>query len=54
VAAATENALVVNYPNRDQLKPTQAATRSEIVAMIHQALVQQGKLPAVESPYEVP
>lgn len=54
VAAATENALVVNYPNRDQLKPTQAATRAEIVAMIHQALVQQGKLPAVESPYEVP
>lgn len=54
VAAAAENALVVNYPNRDQLKPAQAATRAEIVALIHQALVQQGELPAVESEYAVP
>lgn len=54
VAAAAENALVVNYPNRDQLKPAQAATRAEIVAMIHQALVQRGELPAVESEYTVP
>ncbi|MBE9138430.1 S-layer homology domain-containing protein [Nodosilinea sp. LEGE 07088] len=54
VAAATENALVVNYPTRDQLKPAQAATRAEIVAMIHQALVQQGKLPPVQSAYTVP
>jgi hypothetical protein len=54
VAAAAENTLVVNYPNRDQLKPAQAATRAEIVAMIHQALVQQGELPAVESEYAVP
>lgn len=54
VAAATENNLVVNYPNPGQLKPSQAATRAEIVAMIHQALVQQGKLPAVQSDYVVP
>ncbi|MBD1917755.1 MULTISPECIES: S-layer homology domain-containing protein [Cyanophyceae] len=54
VAAAADNALVVNYPNRDQLKPAQAATRAEIVAMIHQALVQQGELPRVESEYTVP
>jgi hypothetical protein len=54
VAAAAENALVVNYPNRDQLKPAQAATRAEIVAMIHQALVSRGELPAVESEYAVP
>ncbi|MEA5451450.1 S-layer homology domain-containing protein [Leptolyngbya sp. CCNP1308] len=54
VAAAAENALVVNYPNRDQLKPAQAATRAEIVAMIHQALVSRGELPAVESVYTVP
>lgn len=54
VAAAAENALVVNYPNRDQLKPAQAATRAEIVAMIHQALVSRGELPAVESKYAVP
>ncbi|MFQ4138664.1 S-layer homology domain-containing protein [Nodosilinea sp. PGN35] len=54
VAAAAENALVVNYPNRDQLRPAQAATRAEIVAMIHQALVSRGELPAVESEYAVP
>jgi hypothetical protein len=54
VAAATEHGLVVNYPNRDQLQPAQAATRAEIVAMIHQALVARGELPAVESEYAVP
>ncbi len=54
VAAATENGLVVNYPRRDQLKPAQAATRAEIVAMIHQALVERGELPAVNSEYTVP
>ncbi|MGF1519482.1 MAG: S-layer homology domain-containing protein [Nodosilinea sp.] len=54
VAAATENSLVVNYPSRDQLKPAQAATRAEIVAMIHQALVARGALPAVPSEYAVP
>lgn len=54
VAAATEGGLVVNHPNPDQLQPTQSATRAEIVAMIHQALVAQGELPAVESEYAVP
>ncbi len=54
VAAATEDALVVNYPVPDQLNPDKAATRAEIVAMIHQALVDQGKLPAVKSEYVVP
>ncbi|MGF1568750.1 MAG: S-layer homology domain-containing protein [Nodosilinea sp.] len=53
VAAATENTLVVNYPNPNQLNPDQPATRAEIVAMIHQALVQQGKLEPVESAYVV-
>ncbi|TVQ13646.1 MAG: S-layer homology domain-containing protein [Leptolyngbya sp. DLM2.Bin27] len=54
VAAAVDRGLVVNYPSRDRLQPTQAATRAEIVAMIHQALVEQGELPAVESEYTVP
>ncbi len=54
VAAATENSLVVNYPSPDQLKPAQAATRAEIAAMIHQALVARGALPAVQSEYAVP
>lgn len=54
VAAATENSIVVNYPSPDQLQPAQAATRAEIVAMIHQALVARGALPPVESEYAVP
>ncbi len=54
VAAAFENNLIVNYPARDQIKPAQAATRAEIVAMLHQALVERGELPAVESEYTVP
>ncbi|MGB3309129.1 MAG: S-layer homology domain-containing protein [Nodosilinea sp.] len=54
VAAAAENNLIVNYPARDQIKPSQDATRAEIVAMIHQALVERGELPAVESEYTVP
>lgn len=54
VAAATENDIIVNYPARDQIKPAQYATRAEIVAMLHQALVKQGKLPAVQSEYTVP
>ncbi|PSR17772.1 hypothetical protein C8255_10930, partial [filamentous cyanobacterium CCP3] len=53
-AAAAANNLIVNYPARDQIKPAQAATRAEIVAMLHQALVEQGELPAVESEYTVP
>jgi hypothetical protein len=54
VAAAAENALIVNHPSRDRLQPNQAATRAEIVALLHQALVSQGRLPAVNSPYVVP
>jgi len=54
VAAAFENNLIVNYPARDQIRPAQNATRAEIVAMIHQALVERGELPAVESEYTVP
>ncbi|MGB5971877.1 MAG: S-layer homology domain-containing protein, partial [Nodosilinea sp.] len=54
VAIASENEIIVNYPDPDRVKPSQAATRAEIAAMIHQALVQQGKLPAVESEYTVP
>ncbi|PSN78689.1 hypothetical protein C8B47_15555, partial [filamentous cyanobacterium CCP4] len=54
VAAAAENNIIVNYPARDQIKPAQAATRAEIAAMLHQVLVAQGELPAVESEYTVP
>ena len=38
VTAATENFLVVNYPNVRKLRPNQNATRGEIAALLCQAL----------------
>ncbi len=49
IAAATANGLVVNYPNSQILAPSKAATRAEVAAMIHQALVKRGKLEAIPS-----
>lgn len=37
IAAATEKQLVVNYPNVQQLKPNQLATRAEVAAFVCQA-----------------
>jgi hypothetical protein len=55
VAAATEAGLVVNPPGVDKgsLAPERPATRAEVVAMIHQALVETGKLKPLESEYIV-
>ncbi|HEY9736236.1 MAG TPA: S-layer homology domain-containing protein [Trichocoleus sp.] len=44
VAAATEAGIVVNYPDPQILNPNRPATRAEIAAFIHQALVKQGRL----------
>ncbi|MDF5711356.1 MAG: S-layer homology domain-containing protein [Nostoc sp. S4] len=49
IAAATVNGLVVNYPNPQILAPNKVATRAELAAMIHQALVKQGKLKGISS-----
>ncbi|MFN6514289.1 MAG: S-layer homology domain-containing protein [Nostoc sp. CreGUA01] len=49
VATATANELVVNYPNPQILAPNKAVTRAEVAAMIHQALVKQGKLKGISS-----
>lgn len=54
VASAAQSGLVVNYPDVNQLRPNQPATRAEIVAMMYQALVEQGKLEPVDSPYIAP
>ena len=43
VAATIAAGIVVNYPERRMLNPTRPASRGEVVALIHQALVSQGK-----------
>ncbi len=53
VAAATQRRIIVNYPTVDQLSPNRDATRAEVAAMVHQALVSQGRLGAIASPYIV-
>ncbi len=53
VAGATERRLVVNYPIRDRLNPTQEATRADVAAFVYQALVNAGQAEAIESPYLV-
>ncbi|MEP0914940.1 S-layer homology domain-containing protein [Leptolyngbya sp. GB1-A1] len=44
VARATQAGIVVNYPETNLLNPNRAATRGEVAAFIHQALVDQGRL----------
>ncbi|MCC0176914.1 S-layer homology domain-containing protein, partial [Waterburya agarophytonicola K14] len=53
VAAAAEAGLIVNRPNvaANSLSPNKSATRAEVAAMIHQALVKTGKLKPLESEY---
>lgn len=55
VAAAAEAGLVVNPPDAasNALIPQRPATKAEVAAMIHQALVSQGKLEPLESEYIV-
>lgn len=44
IASATRSNLVVNYPTRTVLEPNRPATRGEVAAFVHQALVNQGRL----------
>lgn len=53
VAGATQQQLIVNYPQQNQLNPNQVATRGDISAFVYQALVNAGKLEAIDSPYLV-
>ncbi len=51
IAIATDQQLTVNYPNVQQLNPLQNASRAEIAAITHQALVSAGQATAISSPY---
>lgn len=53
IASATQLGLVFNYPSPLSLRPSRVATRSEVCAMVYQALAIAGKVPAVASPYQV-
>ena len=44
VAEATQAGVVVNYPDPKVLNPNQPATRGEVAAFVHQALVNQGRV----------
>ena len=53
IAAATENQIVVNYPNVKFLNPEATATRAQVAAFIYQALVSTNQVSAINSPYIV-
>lgn len=53
VATATQKRLVVNHPQIDLIEPMVDTTRSEVAAMIYQALVVTGQARAIASPYIV-
>lgn len=53
VSAATKAGIVVNYPNTNVLNPNRNASRSEVAALVYQAMVQAGKVEAIPSVYLV-
>jgi hypothetical protein len=53
VAKAIDKRVIVNYPNPKQLNPTRDATRAEVAAIVYQALVDAGRVAAINSPYIV-
>ena len=61
VATATQNKIIVNYPDPKQLQPNREATQGEAAAMVYQALVAIGRIsnieaalaPNINSPYIV-
>ncbi len=53
VAAATEAGLVVNHPDAAVLNPNKMVTRAEVAALIHQAMVNEGKAQKINSKFIV-
>jgi hypothetical protein len=50
VAIASLNDMVVNYPDIQTFEPNRDATRAEVAAMVHQALVKMGRIKPINSP----
>ncbi|MFB2833361.1 DUF1565 domain-containing protein [Floridanema evergladense] len=53
IAAATNQKLVVNYPEQSQLNPNKVVTRADLAAFVYQAMVNSGRAEAITSPYLV-
>lgn len=53
VTTATQEGLVVNYPNPEQLQPNQPASRAEVAATVYQALEATGQVKPIQSRYIV-
>ncbi|BDI16382.1 hypothetical protein ANSO36C_21840 [Nostoc cf. commune SO-36] len=53
VVKAIDKEIIVNHPNLKQLNPTRDATRGEVAAIVYQALVDAGRVAAINSPYVV-
>ncbi|MCC5653341.1 DUF1565 domain-containing protein [Nostoc sp. XA013] len=53
VVKAINKGIIVNYPNLKQLNPTRDATRAEVAVMVYQALVDAGRVAAINLPYIV-
>jgi hypothetical protein len=51
VATATEQQVVVSYPDPAELRPLAPISRAETTALVHQALVATGKTPRLPSAY---
>jgi hypothetical protein len=53
VTIATQQQIIVNYPDPNLLAPTREATRAEVAAMVYQALVASQRTKVINSPYVV-
>jgi Protein of unknown function (DUF1565)/S-layer homology domain len=53
VTIATQQKIIVNYPDPNLLAPTREATRAEVAAMVYQALVASQRTKIINSPYIV-
>jgi len=53
VTIATQQKIIVNYPDPNLLAPTREASRAEVAAMVYQALVASQRTKVINSPYVI-